>query len=584
MNRMGRVRATHAALGLALILGCSSAPAQPSAGGAGLAGAVVSLVPNLRGDVEVTVEGIPIPGSRLAEIAGGALDCDWQSRQSGAAFASGICHRLLKSDGLMVEDWLVLAPLATALRQDGAVDVQFNLQASGRPMAADGPQWHRQSDSSEPAGDSHYFLSASDRELPPPFAIRMGSPWQPVRMAGPFLLVFFGPALLAWRLRRVLARTRTPGSGLVWLNWVLPASWLYWLTAIDIRDAAALAAHLGVDDPVAIFVMAAAFFSLPLLAAMVLCLLVLVPPPPAGEPSHGETARLLRRSLACEGVVLVPLALLAAGAGLMRQDAGVLCFGVVAALAAYQAFSRLAKRWRFAGLRVLRAGDLRNRAAAIARAAGVNLKNVYLSGGRALREANVIALSGGNLVVTRSLLAHFSRREVEALVAHELSRLRANHMAARSSAFWISLLVAGPVWNSYRQQLALPAWVQTLPIVPIFFLLLVARMSRHRESQADARTVRSTRDPEALMAALARLSAAMRVPFDQGGVDRSVLSHPSLRNRLLTLARRWGVPEARALAILADPNLLARDPWAPAPMALNGDRSRAPGLQAAAGA
>jgi hypothetical protein len=68
--------------------------------------------------------------------------------------------------------------------------------------------------------------------------------------------------------------------------------------------------------------------------------------------------------------------------------------------------------------------------------------------------------------------------------------------------------------------------------------------------------VQLTNDPEGTIAALARLGRLTQSPIDWGGIQGSILSHPSMRRRVLAVARRFGVPDARALEILHDPDVL----------------------------
>jgi len=399
-----------AGITLAVWLTSASALAQPSTDspGKGPHGPVpvtVVVTPNARGDVAVSIYAAALPGHPdVAAMVRGALRCDWRTNYSGTKHVLGVCRRLLKSDVTFVNDWLMLAPLASALHQAGAGTVEFALDSSGQPLAQAGLQWDRGPAPSSRSharsrGSSHYhFTSSSPAELPPPFAVQIGSPWKPTRLAAPFLLVFFGPALLAFWLRRRTTRKGTLRSGVVWLNWILLGSWLYWISAVNVTDLPGFSASLRIDSAFSMLFIGAALFSLPLLVAIGSCVLALAPPAHgAGSPS-GETVQLLKRSLAREGAFLIPLALVLSGAGMMDLD------------------------WRVSMFSWM---------AAIARLAGVQIRNVYVLGSRLAREANAFALGGGDIILTRSLLDNLTTREVDTVMAHELGHLRGKHVGIR---------------------------------------------------------------------------------------------------------------------------------------------------------
>jgi len=91
----------------------------------------------------------------------------------------------------------------------------------------------------------------------------------------------------------------------------------------------------------------------------------------------------------------------------------------------------------------------------------------------------------------------------------------------------------------------------------MMYIFGTSLLSRKNEFSADARAAEITGDPEAMIASLARLRKMTRTPVDWGGMQGSILSHPSMRDRVLSIARLGGLPEERALALLEDPDLLA---------------------------
>jgi Zn-dependent protease with chaperone function len=526
-----------------------------------LSGASVTVMPVINGDLYVMIFMTGPHSPDLGPIIRDSLHCDWRNAQGGQGFILGTCHHFLKTDGRSADGWIELAPLTTALHRAGAVDVQLAINSLGHPVPAPHRQWRRQD--LAPAAKtlaarhpSQFFLSASDTELPPPFEAVVGSPWQPARLAVPFLLVFFGPALLAFWLRRRMARKQKHGAGVVWLNWILLASWLYWISAVNISDLSAFVASIGIESPWATLFIAAAVYCLPLQVAIASCVVALS----AGTPQ--EVMRTVKQSLTRESALLVPLALFLSGMGLMDRDWRVAMFSWLAAFGAYKGITWLAWRWSFADLRILDVGDLRERAALIGRLAGVELKSVYVLGTRIPREANAFALAGGNMILTRSLLDNLTRREVDSVMAHEVGHLVGKHIGLRTTMFWVYFLVLGPAMAVLIGKLGLPPAIAAIPFAPMIYVMVAARLSQRHEFSADAKSVRLTNDPQGMIAALSRLAQMTHLPVDWGGMQGSILSHPSMRNRILAIAREFGVPDERALELLANPDVLESGPYA----------------------
>src|SRR5262249_17001299 len=75
----------------------------------------------------------------------------------------------------------------------------------------------------------------------------------------------------------------------------------------------------------------------------------------------------------------------------------------------------------------LTSGELRDRLFALAAAAKVRLRQVYVLPMRRARIANAFAVRRDVVLVTDHLLENLSRREVDAVLAHEISHLRHGH-------------------------------------------------------------------------------------------------------------------------------------------------------------
>jgi heat shock protein HtpX len=208
-----------------------------------------------------------------------------------------------------------------------------------------------------------------------------------------------------------------------------------------------------------------------------------------------------------------------------------------------------------------------------------------------------------SLVVTRGLLRLLEGRELEGVIAHELSHI-GNHdirltttlaalvgiasLPLRSLRFrmcwplvllgvhfW-SLLLQGILWGflGFGAARELPAvfwWLSVtgpplyvLFVSPAVALLIRQAVSQQREFLADADAVLLTRDPEALALALVKIGAASgnRLHVGEGSVclyfvdplepgasllHRIFPSHPPLQERIELLARMAGGIEPAAL-------------------------------------
>ena len=165
-------------------------------------------------------------------------------------------------------------------------------------------------------------------------------------------------------------------------------------------------------------------------------------------------------------------------------------------------------------------------------------------------------MAGGNIAVTESLLRALTRREVDAVMAHEFGHVKGRHVSAKSGFYWAFFILAGPAVDFIAQKTGLPDWTRVLPIAPALFILAMAWLSQRHEFSADARAAEITGDPEAKICALARLARLTSSPLDWGGIQGSILSHPSMKARVLSIALRSGLAEFRALELLANPDLL----------------------------
>lgn len=97
------------------------------------------------------------------------------------------------------------------------------------------------------------------------------------------------------------------------MSWIGLGYWVYWLTIIRPADFEGLAAMAGLNNSAAIFACAVSICALPPMCASVLCLLALAP---LFISTKAYFVHLLKRKIACEAIVMVPLSIILAGTSL----------------------------------------------------------------------------------------------------------------------------------------------------------------------------------------------------------------------------------------------------------------------------
>jgi Zn-dependent protease with chaperone function len=514
------------------------------------AGAQISISANGRGDVSLTIESeIDTPGV-LSGLVQATLGCTLPSMSYDPGMVSGICPHMIPSRRGFANGRLDLAPLVAAMHAAGQQSITLEATPHGSMHAA-GANWET---TSRGSGRSRYelveFISRSEDQLPSPLTISMGHLVNPVGLLIPIAVVLFVPGLFALWLER-----RKGPAALLWLNWLVLTTWLYWLSAFDVTELAAFAGGLDINPAVALAI-GAIFFSIPPLLSIASCIIALAPRLLPGAHRWDEFGRLLKRTLAGTASFLVPLGIFLVGSGMLEYGRGVFFGSMLAAYIAWRALKWWAARGAYLEMRALDHGEFFDRVKALARKAGVQLKRVYLFRNHRAREANAFAFSDGRVAITESLLRNLTRREVDAVMAHELGHLKGRHVGVQSGFYWIFFLLAGPSVDFFIRTPGLPGWIRSVPIASALFTLAMAYLSKRHEFSADARAAEITGDPEAKIAALARLARLTSAPLDWGGIQGSIMSHPSMKSRVLSIAKHSGLPEQRALDLLENPDLL----------------------------
>ena len=525
---------------------------------------LVVAEPQFRGDVRFTIEHY---GFRQPPDLEGALrqslGCNWRPMLLTTWDTEGTCRHLLPPQNRRATVSLDLSPLAAALHKAGAKEVVFRLFSEGVPFGSGwvrGEAGLRVNTGRITEVTNWTFRSEVDDELPPAFLVEVGEGWRPDTLAMPVVFLLVIPAaLVLWFRVRIRQTGDAPTSGIVWVNWVLLGIWLYWISVIRMEHLVGFATLLDADLWLVTLVLGVLLFCGLPLAACGLCVWIITPELNAGDPEPGRVWQAVRLNLVSQAASIVPLGIFLMGIALAFQEFRAGLFSLLAAYAVSRALRWCT--WRSSAHHPveLEPGKLRERAMELAKDAGVELKSVGLLSTRSPLDANAYASRQG-IALTKSLVENLTRREVDAILGHEIGHLRSKHIGQQ---VWLGtlytvlfILVVGPALRSLVRTAGLPDWFMNLPMLPLGYTIVTTWTSRRHELAADERAAKLTDDPEGAIASLARLAQITKSPLSWSGIQGSILSHPSMRERVLTLARRFQVSDSRALAILHNPELI----------------------------
>jgi Zn-dependent protease with chaperone function len=371
------------------------------------------------------------------------------------------------------------------------------------------------------------------------------------------LVLLFPIPLTLW-MRRKAALVPEEAKQAVWFaylryrNWGMIGGFLLWWTAIDL---------LGVDQILSYSLgpapesLKAFSFILPWIGLWIPPVLVyalafsLSAPIQKVSGSQRTEREIVRHSFWISANLVVPIVFVLAGIGLISYSprASVLCFfaWLLAIL-----FGR-ARAARASGLELhaLTTGELRDRAFAIANRAGVKLNQVYVIPTIRMRIANAFAHSRQNVLLTDYLLHNLSKREVDAILGHEIIHLQKRHGRSKGMLILIGLATFGYVL-AWLDSL-MPQRFPTGPIFLLVFFLLAYFISRRNEFAADRGSVQLTGDAEAMITALIKISRLNTLPIHWNRLNEPAMSHPSTMRRLFAIADAGRLSKDRVSQLLA---------------------------------
>ena len=341
------------------------------------------------------------------------------------------------------------------------------------------------------------------------------------------------------------------------LRWLVIGTLLAWWVTTDLvhwkpRFAFFLHVHGLLSVPGANY-LALIFFWLPPMLVVVICQTLFQPVYSGVRGIDWTRAELARQMAYSLGASFLPLLLVATGfTGIFGKDSfRSFALSFVLAFVCAIFFGRRLRKLLQLSPNALTTGELRDRVFFLASQLCVKLQQIYLLPPSKSRLANAFARSGRSILLTHYLLSHLTRREVDAVVAHELAHLKHDHPRLLGFALMGGF---GAVAFSYFSFSWQPQW---RPLFDVLFvavpLLTYYFVARRFEFTADGTAVRVTSDPEAMITGLIKLHRLNLLPLQWGKWNERLLTHPSTVRRAQAIARLAQLSDRR-VAQLLDPS------------------------------
>ncbi len=425
------------------------------------------------------------------------------------------CTRALRGDGLELEAVLDLAPLARKL--DGSTDIELYVNTPRLGIGSSSEAMTEEVDGPRLNQTARFAAGV----VPAPIKIRFG--YEPRQLVGVYL------PLLALALALILIATFMSRAG---FEGLAPSAILLgtmvWMYSTSQLQADAPLRILLFGSPLANF--AALFIDLwPPLFCVAIGVAV-------GSRRRGGPLRNATFSQVCGTYAVIPLLLTSVVGALPSMGEG--GWPVVACwLAAAPVFLLLRRAWNRtrerSRVQQLTTGELKERVSALAARAGSPQVKLYISFSTRSQIANAFALPGRSIFLTAPLVRSLSKREVDAIAAHELSHGRISNRGG-----WSALCIAMLLCETPARELLyyLPGGLLTAMIFPFAVFFIALHGTRKREYAADLGAAGLTGDPRAMISSLARIARNNNQPLDMKGMMEWFSSHPSTLKRIRSLA------------------------------------------------
>jgi Zn-dependent protease with chaperone function len=443
------------------------------------------------------------------------LRCGGDLKEGSSTFSTIRCSSALRRDGLALEGVVDLAPIVRALQGSSSIQFRLDSPASGFSTVSFPMTEQREGPSIDRSADF------APGVVPPPITIRFG--YRREQLAGvylPLIALALAITLMVAGMARIglaaLARSVVLLGTVVWM---------------------AVAAQVQADGPLLILlhgrhwanpaVLAMEFWP-PLLCAA--CGVAVGSWLRGGPEERGKFGQVFW------GFGAIPLVLTCA-VGTMtpfeRGDWVTAALWVVAAPVVILLRRGWTRRRGLASVHAIGDGALRERVAALGARAGYPTVGVLVMASAGSQILSAYALPGKRILLSAPLLRTLSQREVDAVVAHELSHFRHSNRALWMPLGIAMVLFATPVRDALEMW---PYGIYVALLAPVAVFFGALRGARRREFQADAGAAALTGDPRAMISSLARVMRSNGTAQDMPAIAEWFSSHPSSRKRTAALA------------------------------------------------
>jgi heat shock protein HtpX len=485
------------------------------------------------GEISVTVTSAAQMAAPTASEMAAVVHCKGRMKGDGDVPAHYRCSNALQRDGLSLEAVFDLAPIARTL---GAMDQiklwldypRLGFAAASAPLKAEGGQVR--------LVQSAEFTAGAVRE---PIRVQFG---YRLDQLGVIYIPLAAMALALTLIAMGLCR-----AGYLHLQRSLfLLGTMFWLgVAASLQAADPLRILLGVT-PLANFAAVLLEYCPPLLCVAAGAALG------SGRRKDRPPAEIFAEIFWGYGMLLFPLTS-ALGAVPAMADGDWMAAAPCLVLAPVSLIV-CRRKMRVPGgssIRQLTVGELKDRVSQLAAKAGHQQVQVYVASSTRSQMLNAFAMLGKGVVLTAPLVQSLTRREVDAVVAHEVS-----HFGHQRRSEWAALALAAALFQTPLTGLFLAAAGGLLVAVflPLVVFFAALRGARKREFAADAGAVALTGDARALISGLARIARTNGKTLEFNIVVEWFSTHPSTHKRIRALASaaRLAPAEVEALCSVDD--------------------------------
>lgn len=380
--------------------------------------------------------------------------------------------------------------------------------------------------------------------------------WRDIAIAfGPLAavpLVLIG--LTLW-MRRYVLRNAAADPDVAWFSYArfmkfsAQAGWLTWLGLLSLPAVGKWVAFVGGDSGTrgafgAQALIWAAIGLLPMAVTTIVCRVLSYPVFAQVHGSQWTRGEIFRQAFWMQATFVAPILCFVGGVTKTGEESwrGVVFFmllGFAILLFGIRQIAAASGRTSES----LSTGELRNRVFALAANSGVRLKSLYVISSAKSRMANAFAAQGNTVMVTDYLLTHLTRREVDAVVAHELTHLKRQHVALRVIVFVAVMFTSLAIMQDWMR-------AGLVPLLAAILLLIYYLTARANERTADAGAIRLVGDPEAMITGLAKVTRLNKFPLRWSKWSEWLMTHPSTMRRAEAIARKAGIAPERLAEIL----------------------------------